>query len=281
MLNATTPVMTIDASQIYYCNEIIERVQTEFGPDWTLIRLDREVTDHMPMSVRRSGQIADDTEVTIIGYPMGLPRKYSSNATVRDNSEPSYFQSNLDNNLGSSGAPVINSQTMQLEGLLVRGNTDFVEDGDCDRSRVCPDEEGCPYFEEVTRATEFSEYIPSSDVYLSDNPYQLELVASDVVGNTCAPGPLQCGTTYYWQVITKGCDQTVSPMFSFTTAPAGDLNASCDVGLPDLVKFADDWLSNYCVPANRYCNGADINKSGTVELTDLATLAQKWLTTYP
>lgn len=282
MLNATTPVITIDQSQIYYGSEIIERVQTEYGPDWILIRLDRKVTDHKPISVRRSGQIANDTDVTIISYPMGLPRKYASNATVRDNSEPSYFQSNLDNCIGSSGAPVINSQTMQLEGLLVRGNVDFEENGTCDRSRVCPDEEGCPYFEEVTRVTEFSEYIPSCDVYLSDNPDQLVLIASDVTSDTYDPDPLECGTTYYWQIVSKErCDQTISPMFSFTTAPAGDLDASCDVGLTDLTEFAGNWLSDECTLANRYCDGADINKNGTVELTDLAAFAQKWLATYP
>ena len=280
MENATTAAVTIDASQIYYCSEIIERVETDAGPDWSLVRLDRPVPDHQPLAVRRSGKVADGANLMIIGHPMGLPRKYASNAIVRDNSDSSYFQANLDSYGGNSGSVVIDYDTLLVEGTLVRGNEDFVQDGACDRSNVCPDS-GCPYWEDVTRATEFSQHLPSSDVYLSDDPGQLVLVASDVVSNTCDPGTLLCGTTYYWQVVSKGCADTSSPIFSFTTAPAGDLNADCEVNLSDFAKFSNDWQSINCELANGYCNGADIDKNGTVELADLASFAHNWLTVHP
>lgn len=281
MQDASTPVITIDSSQIYHCSEIIERVETSSGPDWALIRLDREVPDHTPLGIRRSGQVADGSELMIIGHPWGLPRKYAANATVRGNSDSACFEANLDSFSGNSGSVVLNRGTMQVEGILVRGNEDFVADGECDRTNVCPDS-GCPGFEDVTRATEFSEYVPAFDVYLSDNPDSLELVASDVFSSACDPGTLQCGTTYYWQVLLKGgCTQTLSEVFFFTTAPAGDLNANCNVDFLDFAKFAAHWKSMDCGPANRYCDGADINKNGEVGLVDLAILAHNWLGIYP
>jgi hypothetical protein len=75
MLDATTPVLTIDSSQVYFCSEIIERQQS--AADWGLIRLDRDVTDHTPLPVRRTGKIQDGADVLVIGHPVGLPRKYA------------------------------------------------------------------------------------------------------------------------------------------------------------------------------------------------------------
>jgi hypothetical protein len=287
MLDATTPVLTIDSSQVYFCSEIIARQQN--AADWGLIRLDREVTDHTPLPVRRTGKVEDGADVFVIGHPAGLPRKYAGGATVRDNSTPDYFQANVDTYGGNSGSAVFNVETMVVEGILVRGETDFVQDGSCDRSNVCPDT-GCPGWEEVTRATEFGNLIPSSDVYLGTDANNLFLVCPNSLLAGCDPGPLECGTRYYWQVVAKGtryywqvvakkyCGQTTGPLWWFRTDPSGDMDQDCDVDLPDFSAWAANWKSDDCDITNNWCNGADLTSDHTVDSNDLRDLAGRWLT---
>lgn len=232
VLDANTSVLTIDETDIYYCREVIAR--QEGHPDWALIRLDREVTGHSPSPMRTAGIVPDDEPLLVIGYPYGLPRKYAAGATVRDNTASTHFQANLDTYEGSSGSVVLNVDTLDVEGILYSGHVDFVEDGSCDRSIVCPDDTGCPDWEDVTRATEFSALIPSFDVHLGTNPKQLDLICSDVVVPWCEPGPLEPGTTYYWKVVAKNhCGQTEGPVWSFTTKEC----------FPSAYSTYNDWVA--------------------------------------
>jgi hypothetical protein len=276
MLDASTPRLTVDESQVYFCSEVIARQET-LTEDWGLIRLDRKVTDHAPISVRRTGKVADDTDVTIIGHPMGLPRKYAGGSTVRENSAAEYFEANLDSYGGNSGSAVFNNITMEVEGVLVRGNVDFVTDGLCDRSNVCPDS-GCPEWEEVTRTTLFSDLIPSYDVYLGTDPCSMSIVCEDVVVGLCNPGPLECGTTYYWQVMAEDhCGGYVGPIWQFTTQPTGDLQHDCDIDFGDYSKWAAHWDEDDCETGNNWCDGADFNSDTVVNFIDLSFITLKWL----
>jgi len=276
MVDANTAVVTFDASQVYFCSEIIARQETSVE-DWGLIRLDREVTDHAALSVRRTGKIDDGSDVTVIGHPAGLPRKYASGATVRDNSAEDYFGANVDTYGGNSGSAVFDTFTMEVEGILVRGNTDFVQDGSCDRSNVCPDS-GCPGWEDVTRSTEFSDLIPSFDVYLGTDPCEMAIVCADVLVEGCNPGPLQCGTRYYWQVVAKNhCGSTEGPVWQFTTLPLGDLEHDCDVDFEDYSAWAACWKDNDCDISNNWCDGADFNSDNVVDFKDLRYVALNWL----
>ena len=275
MLDASTPILTVDSSQVYFCSEIIAR--REGSADWVLIRLDRKVNDHTPLPVRRTGKVQDGNEVMVIGHPVGLPRKYAGGAAVRDNTPVDYFQANVDTYAGNSGSAVFDSYTMQVEGILVRGNEDFVQDGFCDRSYVCPDT-GCPSWEDVTRATEFSNFIPSFDVYLGTDPCNLDIVSPDVLVSDCDPGQLKCGTTYYWQVIAKNqCGSTHSPLWQFTTRLLGDLEHDCDVDFPDYSAWAAHWMENDCNISNNWCDGADFNSNNIVDFEDLRYFVANWL----
>jgi len=279
MLDANTPALTIDESEIYYCSEVIAR---QIGSqDWAFIRLDREVTGHVPLEVRAEGLVPHDEPLLVIGHPVGLPRKYAAGASVRDNNEPAYFQANLDTYGGNSGSAVFNANTLQVEGILVRGNPDFVQDGSCDRSNECPDT-GCPYWEDVTRATEFSALLPgqSYDVYFESDEPPTDLVCSDVDEPMCDPTPqpgttLRPCTTYYWQVISKNpCIQTEGAIWSFTTTSvAPDLDKDCDVDFGDLAKLVSYWLEN-----EPSVNIAP--PDGIIDFSDFTALAEKWLWSY-
>jgi hypothetical protein len=72
---------------------------------------------------------------------------------------PAFFVANLDTYGGNSGSPVFNSETHKVEGILVRGETDFTTIGACTVSMRCPNT-GCRG-EDCTRITEFAHLIPS------------------------------------------------------------------------------------------------------------------------
>lgn len=272
MLDADTPVLTIDESQIYYCSEVIAR-QAE-NPDWALIRLDRQVTDHSPLPVRTEGIVPDEESLFVIGHPVGLPRKYAAGATVRDNTASSYFQANLDTYAGNSGSAVFNADTLDIEGILCRGNENFVEDGDCDRSNVCPDT-GCPDWEDITRATEFSDLLGRQkyDVYFDSSNPPTELICSNVDVPMCSPAVmLMPCTTYYWQVVTKNsCGQVQGPVWSFTAASVpADFDGDCKVDLKDLAMLVSYWLEDE--PSVNIAAPDDI-----IDFSDFAALADYWL----
>lgn len=158
MENATTAETTIPNREIYQGSRILGRQIGLEGTDWALVQLDRPVLNHPCVRIRRGNKIADNSGVHVIGHPCGLPKKYAGDATVRDNTSARYFVANLDTYGGNSGSPVFNSTTHEVEGILVRGETDFVKKGTCNVSNICP-ANGCRG-EDCTRTSEFQELVP-------------------------------------------------------------------------------------------------------------------------
>lgn len=223
MLDELKPRITVGAENVYGCASIIGR--QDGYPSWSLVRLERMVTNHVPLPLRKNGKVADNEPLLAIGHPLGLPRKYDMGGMVRENSHLTFFQANVDTFVGSSGSPVINLNSMEVEGLLVRGNQDFMEDVDmsCDRLYVCSDANGCTdrneqSWEDVTRATAFSDVVPVSDVYIGTDPNHLEQIAKNLVVPYYYPMGLQANTTYYWRVKAKNISGEIEgPVWFFTT----------------------------------------------------------------
>jgi hypothetical protein len=276
MLDNSTAKLTFDASDVYFCDGIISRTQTS-AADWALIRLDRDVSTHNPLLVRRDGAILNGQDVAVVGHTLGLPLKYAANAWVQVNTAPGNFSANLDAYMGNSGSPVVNTDDYTVEGLLFAGSQDFVQNGDCDISAQYPDS-GSPGLERATRTTVFSALIPVFDVYLGTRPDTMALICSDSPRPWCAAPTLDCGTTYYWQVVMKNnCTQSVGPVWVFSTQWAGDLNQDCKVDLQDFSRLADQWLGAACSVADDWGLGGDINKNGEVNLQDLLIFCDHWL----
>lgn len=164
----------VDGSQIYSCSKIIHSVVEMAGKDYAVIQLDREVTDHSPLRIRRTGAVQVGDGITVVGYPSGIPMKISGGANVRK-VEKGYFVANLDTYGGNSGSAVFNSTTGDVEGILVRGETDFVAQGSCRVSKRCANEE-CRG-EDVTLISETLTHIP-------------EIVAGPVIPGPVIPGPV-------------------------------------------------------------------------------------------
>ncbi len=160
MINAKKATTTINNSDIYAGISLIGRKQVDDGPDWALVKIDRPVKGHPIVKIRRSGKIKDDASLYIIGHPCGLPMKVAPNAVVRDNTKPDYCVCTTDSYGGNSGSPVFAEGETDpfVEGILVRGETDFKSVGNCNVSLVCPTT-GCRG-EDITRTRVIANLVP-------------------------------------------------------------------------------------------------------------------------
>ena len=150
----------VSTSNIYKCKEIVKTVRINTGADFALIRLDRPALDKKVLAVRRSGELNVGDELVVIGHPVGLPTKVTTGGRVRSVSNPDFVVANVDTFGGNSGSAVFNAQTGLIEGVLVRGEQDFVRQGSCNISYTCS-EDGCRG-EDITRISVARALIPDS-----------------------------------------------------------------------------------------------------------------------
>jgi V8-like Glu-specific endopeptidase len=106
--------------------------------DYAFIELDRKVNDRQPLKVRKTGKISKGASLVVIGHPTGLPTKIADGANVRT-LQGKFFVANLDTFGGNSGSAVFNAETEEVEGILVRGETDYVYNSSlgCQVPNVC------------------------------------------------------------------------------------------------------------------------------------------------
>lgn len=130
-------------SSVFECKKVISRVlDNTTKKDFAVIELDRAVIGRTPMNFRKEGRASEGDPLAVIGHPSGLPTKISDQGSVRK-VKPNYFVTNLDTYHGNSGSAVINTRTGLVEGILVRGDSDFVRTSSgCQVSKTCSDE-GC------------------------------------------------------------------------------------------------------------------------------------------
>ena len=142
--HADQGTVNVSNSSIYSCKRIISRsLDQTTKDDYAVIELDRRVGDRRPLSFRRTGKIASGTAIAVIGHPTGLPTKIADGAKVRS-LNTKFFVANLDTYGGNSGSAVFNARTGEVEGILVRGENDYVYDSakGCQVSNKCTNE-GC------------------------------------------------------------------------------------------------------------------------------------------
>jgi len=194
------PTTKMDQSEVYSCEEITTRFlgsepgsvnpagQT-LGPDYALIQLDREVVGHKPLPVNRTASLKKGDKLMVIGHPVGLPLKIAAGASVRDASKVGYFVADLDTFGGNSGSPVFNTATKLIEGILVRGDEDFLESpAGCTTMATYAQTGGRG--EDVTKISALESFIPklkaSSDAD-SFHYMNMDSVATDGIGPHIAP----------------------------------------------------------------------------------------------
>lgn len=165
----------IKSSDVYGCSELIGQQYTARNTDWAVVKLDRPVEGHRPLKIRRAGIVAPQTPLTLIGHPSGLPSKIARDGKVHD-ILATYFRADLDSYGGNSGSAVFNAETNEIEGILVRGRTDYKFQNGCYVSNVCEDGVGgaCStrgnglQSEHITRISEVLHLIPELPVEVED-----------------------------------------------------------------------------------------------------------------
>lgn len=146
-------------SHVYFAAGIVNQ-QLAGGFDHSLVRLDRDVQGFQPVPIRRSGEPSLADPLVMVGHPVVLPKKIDDGGEVKDPrvGQP-WFYANVDAYGGNSGSMVVNLVTGEVEGILVRGNTDFTSASGCVRSNVCADS-GCPDWEEISKISALINDIP-------------------------------------------------------------------------------------------------------------------------
>ena len=157
MKNSSVANTRINSSEIYKVKEIVKYKFGTSMADWAIVKLDKKVQNHKIVKINNK-RIKNNQNLHVIGHPCGLPLKYAGNAKVTDNTPRVYFAANLDTFGGNSGSPVFNSKNHCVEGILVRGQTDFLEtEKGCNVSRVYPNTGSRG--EDCTRTREFLRYV--------------------------------------------------------------------------------------------------------------------------
>ena len=172
---------TIPESEVLRCGgQILRRLKGT--NDYAVFGLTAPAEGITPLCIRRSGKVTLGTELVIIGHPYTIPQKIAGGAQVQKVVK-NFFETNMDDYGGNSGSPVFDAATMEVQGILVRGNTDFVFDygQNCWRSNVCPDS-GCPGFEEASHTAKIAGAVPEGPCYV---PAQCQDDASCDDGNLC------------------------------------------------------------------------------------------------
>ena len=152
--------LEVPGQDVYGCKTLLGREQINDGQDWALVKLDRPVVGHKVLKLNLTGKIVNKTPIVVIGHPAGLPTKIAGGADVRDASKNGYFVANLDTYGGNSGSAVFNAKTALVEGILVRGETDYVYRNGCRVSNVCASD-GCRG-EDVTKISAVSDKLPAA-----------------------------------------------------------------------------------------------------------------------
>ena len=166
--NGTVDVGSINSDRVYGCKRVVHAKLDNIN-DFAVIELDRKVTNREPLKIRRTGKVADSTSIFVIGHPSGLPLKFAADAEIVDNTKSAFFVANLDTFGGNSGSPVFNTHTMEVEGILVRGRTDYVPSWDGERcmrvnqctqdGQFCLNGADSLQAEEVTRISEILKFL--------------------------------------------------------------------------------------------------------------------------
>lgn len=248
------PDTVVSADNVYFCTNVIDQVQAG-DLDHSIVQVDRPVVGRTPVPIRRSGSVSIGDPLVMIGHPVTLPKKVDDGGMVQDdNGSTGWFYANVDAYGGNSGSMVANLNTGVVEGILVRGNTDFTTSGGCVISNTCADS-GCPDWEECSKTISFASSVPelglqvmpavgtthigvvggpfTNDpvVYTLNNPTgsSLDYTVHIVAGGT-APVLIDGGTADLTGTLAAGANTTVSVSLdsSASALPAGIYTTDID-----------------------------------------------------
>lgn len=129
----------ISEDNIFRCTDVVEyHYNKSESIDWAIVGLDREVTQVDPIEIVNDTNLARTDELTLLGYPAGLPLKVTPHGTIREMDQKTIL-ANFDSFSGNSGSPVFQTETGKFVGILIGGEDDYQYDKKmaCLRPKQC------------------------------------------------------------------------------------------------------------------------------------------------
>ncbi len=129
--SASNSKVELDSKHVYKINRIVEDYFHPYDidghlKDYAIVELDRPVLNRpfarFNFEERKSLLMQ---KIGMLGFPSGLPLKYTNDARILSISEGIILNSDLDAFGGNSGSPVFLEQTGEVLGVLVRGPLSF------------------------------------------------------------------------------------------------------------------------------------------------------------
>ena len=151
---------SFSADSVYSCKQVIKHILDWSGADFALVQLERKVTGRKPLPIRTKGEVKISDHLVTIGHASGLPTKISTRGKIRE-IYTDYITASIDTYGGNSGGAVFNDKTGEVEGILVRGEDDYVRVSKtkaCLVSNVCKDND-CQG-EDITRISAVIPFLP-------------------------------------------------------------------------------------------------------------------------
>lgn len=236
MNSATAVNSQYGVNDVYQCSAILFQ-QDDSEVDLTVLQLDRDVVGHPYMPIRHTGDTPLNTPLVLMGFPNRIPLKIADGGEALS-SFTNYFRASVDAFGGNSGSPVFNRNTLELEGILVGGSTDYIAQGSCNVVNVCS-ETGCPGLEQVMRASLLAPWSAStppptcSDAY---EPNQVRGLAVDL-GSGSYPLEICPNGDDDWFNFDLDAGETIDITVTFTDS-LGDLDIVLSDGSTELATSA-------------------------------------------
>ena len=143
---------------VYACDEVVALSVPGRGggADYGIVRLDRPVSNgHVPAAFNmEQWPVSDGDALHMIGFGSGIPAKIDSGGVVLSDGRggsQNAFRGSVDAFGGNSGSGVFD-EDLNVVGILVAGEQDYVRDGSCTRVATLPESGGGMGGEQITYA---------------------------------------------------------------------------------------------------------------------------------
>lgn len=122
-----------NGGQVFKIKKIIKKI---VDYDIVILQLDKSYRGFFP-SIAKNYDYEVESPIYALGYPVGLPLKLATNASIKSKPDNLFIYTTLDTYQGNSGSPVFDKSTNEIIGILLEGGVDFVNQGNCNRSFLC------------------------------------------------------------------------------------------------------------------------------------------------
>lgn len=122
-----------NSGQVFKIKKIVRKL---VDYDIVILQLDKSYQGFYP-PIAKNYEYKLKNPIYALGYPIGLPLKLATNASIKSKPDNLFVYTTLDTYHGNSGSPVFDKSTNEIIGILLEGGVDFVNQGNCNRSYLC------------------------------------------------------------------------------------------------------------------------------------------------